>query len=942
MILIVLRSGCSGCGAAPLEPEVVGWVDPATGAFTAGPPPADAGPCEGACGCVDTICVQRCDDTTGDGTADTTYSELWCVRADGTTSLILTYASDPSVPYTPVSPVECTYGCPESETITLCDDTGPFLRRYTFLAGTATHEDVELDGQTPHLVTGTVGVCAGGSGGGTVCAGTICVTRCDDTDGDGAADQTYSELWCVAEDGTTSLLLTYSTDPSTPYIPVAPVECVYGTTSSTDLLLCDDTGPFLRRITITGGEGVAEDYELDGTTPHLVAGTVGVCPAGPECDQPTTPVATVGLCLPGGAPIAVLVTRDCAGTVTQTGWLNLTTGTYSAGAPPVGAAACGDGRAFELTGVLCDTDPATGDVLGLVLIQYSYNPDGSLAGVQLINPADGTLYTLQGELLNCPGGVELPEQDLVVLCDIAADGTSAPFLRDFRRDTAGLVTGHTDYRLDGTSYAPTGTVGLCPPEPAPVIPSVFHGEFVVCDDNGPFVRKLIQDAAGAVTGVVNLTLDGAVYTPVGAVGVCPAEVTGTVLPTRDLEVLCDVQADGTSTPFVRDYQRDPATGDVTGHADYTLAGAVYAPTGTVGVCTPPPPELRDVEVTRLCLIDDASGTVLQHVLEEIVYDETGVRVGERIVDAVTGGPVSVPGGASVQVCPQPAGRDVEAHLVCILDPTGEVVGRALAEWVYDDATGARVAVRVVDPLTGAEVPLAAGQVVGECAAEPCPIVRVIDECRCDDTDGDGVGDTDYIELIGVSCDGSLVPLGTYREDLTGPYTPVAPVDCPVEGAPEPECPKHLLEQCRWDDTTGDGLGDTEYVELIQVDGCTGALTSLGAYLPDLSGPYTPIAPTTDCPAEGAPDARGVQARRVQLAPGAAWDAAGVALLQSVTATAHGGTGQITTADGPTTLFAGESVTWSVQRDADAALAGPLIIAADTGTVTVTWTQGVTL
>ncbi|MGJ3558857.1 hypothetical protein ACR6C2_07710 [Streptomyces sp. INA 01156] len=48
---------------------------------------------------------------------------------------------------------------PQSETVQLCDDSGPFLRRYVFLNGAGTYEDVALDGQTPHVVTGTVGVC---------------------------------------------------------------------------------------------------------------------------------------------------------------------------------------------------------------------------------------------------------------------------------------------------------------------------------------------------------------------------------------------------------------------------------------------------------------------------------------------------------------------------------------------------------------------------------------------------------------------------------------------------------------------------------------------------------------------------------------------------------------------------------------------------------------
>ncbi|KUN32543.1 hypothetical protein AQJ11_03175 [Streptomyces corchorusii] len=331
-----------------------GWIDLTTGLYTAGPPPAGTAACD--TGCVDTVCVQRCDDTNGDGAADQTYSELWCVRADGTATLVLTYQDDPSVPYSPASPVDCEYGCPATETLPLCDDSGPFLRRYTWLNGTAGFEDFELDGVTAHVVTGTVRTCAGAG------------------------------------------------SPDTP------------------------------------------------------------------CEAQTTPAATLGLCLPDGTPIAVLVTRDCAGTVTQDGWLNLTTGAYSTGAPPAGAMACGDSRAFELAGLLCDVDPTTGDVLGLVLVEYEYNVDGSLASVRLVDPATGNTYTLQGELRHCPAGVaEQPERDLVLLCDTAADGTVTTFIRDYARDENGQITGHTDYLLDGTPYTAVGIVGVCSePETADV------------------------------------------------------------------------------------------------------------------------------------------------------------------------------------------------------------------------------------------------------------------------------------------------------------------------------------------------------------------------------------------------------------------------------------------------------------------------------------------
>ncbi|MBC9729268.1 hypothetical protein [Streptomyces sp. TRM68367] len=381
-VLLVVRSGCVECGETAPDPEVVGWIDPATGTFTPGPAPADAGPCD--TGCVDTICVQRCDDTDGDGTADQTYNELWCVRADGSTELVLTYQGDPSQPYGPVSPVDCEYGCVET--------------------------------------------------------------------------QTY--------------------------------------------MLCDASGAFLRRITIGAGQHIVEDLELDGLTPHTVTGTVGAC---------------------GGS---------------------------------------------------------------------------------------GT-------------GTTLPEQDVTILCDTATDGTVTEFVRDYQRDTSGQITGHTDYTLDGQPYTPSGTVGVCGP------------------------------------------------------------------------------------------------------------------------------------------------------------------------------------------------------------------------------------------------------------AEPCSAQSVLHACRCDDTDGDGVGDVDYVELLGVDCTGAVTSLGTYTADLSATYTPVAPVDCDA--------------------------GDL-----------------------------------------GAEPATAVQARRVQLAAGETWDAAAHPTLRSVTATAHTGTGTISTVDGASTLFQGESVTWAIDKDEDARLMGPLTITANTGTTTVAYTTGVTL
>ncbi|MFD6926525.1 hypothetical protein ACFV99_40790 [Streptomyces sp. NPDC059944] len=203
----------------------------------------------------------------------------------------------------------------------------------------------------------------------------------------------------------------------------------------------------------------------------------------------------------------------------------------------------------------------------------------------------------------------------------------------------------------------------------------------------------------------------------------------------------------------------------------------------------------------------------------------------------------------------------------------------------------------------------------------------------------------FLRHVTVDCEtGAVVSVADSTLD-GDPYTVVGEVGQCTNAAPaEPETPpcdaQSVLSACRWDDTDGDGIADTEYVELLAVD-CEGVLAGIGTYLPDLSEPYEPVSPVDGSTADPGPEpAVNVQAHRVQLAPGGTWDAADVAALRSVTLTAHSGTGEITTVDGVSTLFSGESVTWSVDKDLDAALVGPLTVSAGTGTVTVTWTRSV--
>ncbi|MFF4733341.1 hypothetical protein ACFY3M_50720 [Streptomyces mirabilis] len=1156
-VLVVVRSDCADCDAAASAPAVIGWIDPVTGVFTPGAVPSDVGPC--TTDCIDTVCRQLCDDTDGDGAADATYSELYCIKADGTAELVLTYQDDPTVPYTPVAPVDCTYGCPESETVMLCDDTGPFLRRYLFLSGTATYEDVALDGQTPHVVTGTVGACTGtGSGpagdaccapsitsaplcradGTTVllvvrsgcadcgstpdnpviagwldtagtftagpppadagpctagCLDTVCRTRCDDTDGDGAADTTYSELWCIHADGSADLVLTYQDDPSTPYTPTAPVDCEFGPYASQALTLCDDSGPFLRAYTWTGGVVSFEDTELDGTTPHVVTGTAGICPVeATACAEQTTPAATLGLCLADGTPIAVVVTRDCdTGTVTQDGWINLTTGTYSAGAPPAGTQACGDSRSIQVSGTFCDVDTA-GDVVGLVLIEYSYAADGTIDTVRLVDATTGTTYTPTGTITVCPADAETAtDLDLTVLCDAQADGTVTAFVRDYRRDPAsGQINGHTDYTLDGAPYTPAGTVGQCAepcrnastlllcdlpadglPDPTvtdtpgtPYYPyttgvatagaqtlwdggtltlpdaagpqpgtrgtvrtaaAIIQAPRPVCDAGTAHVKvqvdvtQLGPDTGCRATGFLGL-YDGPgdanrvalalapPDTPVGWAGTLTAEAdvpaadlaagnivvvvafdayddSGAVCPPPrrtawqlsqfDATVVYDQT--GCAPQFLRSITTDCETGAVTAVTDTTLDGQPYTPTGAPGQCTPASsgsPAAKpcgDTEIAQLC---------------DLTYDPQAPIPTPAGDFTLTGNVVAADGTTLwFAQANQPANGVAELTVSGLL-PTVRYEFRFASAWIGAGAPDPanNNAIYLLEILDGATVLAARNRNVsngsnvfpGGALTEDLPPLAFIAPATgavtirfTDQTTGGPVNDRDlflmplevrtealtvkrtpFLRRFTFGCDGDLTSTEDLALDGITPYAVQGDVgscaaDGDAAGTPVTPCDvQNVLEACRCDDADGDGVPEVGYVELLGVD-CTGTVTSLGTYTSDLTGPYSPIAPM-DCDAaddaEGAPPAYGAQAHRVELTGAATWTAAAWPNLQSVTAVAHGGTGTITTTDGPSTLHQGEAATWSIARDEDARLTGPLVIAADTGTVTVNWTTGVQL
>lgn len=299
---------------------------------------------------------------------------------------------------------------------------------------------------------------------------------------------------------------------------------------------------------------------------NLVLDTSGVTfvPCGADA------FSTTGLCLPDGTPLAVVTAPTANGTsYTDVGWINLRTGAFTAGNPPVAAIACGASSSVQVSGTFCSVRDSDGAVLALILLEYHYNPDGTIASVRLVNATDGATYTVPAgaTITTCPDATPAPDRDITILCD-----DNGSFVRDYTRDSAGAIVGFTDRTLAGAPYAPVGTVRNCTGRDSESV--------ILCDANGTrFLRTYIySQTTGAVSGTFDTNLTGTPFAPVGVVGVCTTQVATDFDFTE--EVLCD--ANGTS--FIRRFTFNSTTGAVTATTNLTLAGAAFTPVGTVGVC----------------------------------------------------------------------------------------------------------------------------------------------------------------------------------------------------------------------------------------------------------------------------------------------------------------------------------------------------------------------
>lgn len=520
--------------------------------------------------------------------------------------------------------------------------------------------------------------------------------------------------------------------------------------SSAAFLLCDCINPdtCVQFVRFFMQDGTRRDRTLDGQT-YVPFGTVAPCTQD-QLDgcSTTTPVSVVTLCRADGTPIAVVVQRDCDGTVSAPGWVNLATGVHTAGPIPVDAEPCDTntetaGSAGRI--VLCDCTPAgcvgflraidaAGNVTDTTITGTPYTPAGTVGVCDLVGPiaatglalADGTPITVvtqrdangvtQTGWVNAltgvftpgvpPAGTRAPgdaEPDLAVLCDVAPDGNLTPFVRQYERNRAGDITGHADHTLTGAPYTPTGTVSVCDRVAANV-----RNPIVLCDTlpDGTLVRFLrdyIRDENGVISGVSDTLLDGVTpYAPVGTVAECD-QVAANL---RDPIVLCDPLPDHTVVRFLRDYIRD-IDGVITGHTDLALDGVTpYAPVGAVSVCA-----TLERDVVILC--DTLPGGEVVQFARDYIRDGDGAIIGRR--DTTLDGFTPYLTTGDVALCAAAAALDVETETLCLFDQGGARLPDVVAEYGYNQATGDRTFLRFTDPTTGATVVPPAGAVARDCA-----------------------------------------------------------------------------------------------------------------------------------------------------------------------------------------------------------------------------------
>ncbi|MCM1964840.1 hypothetical protein [Streptomyces sp. G1] len=545
----------------------------------------------------------------------------------------------------PIAPDSWTAGpCTTSRYMAdqvLCDDNGPFLRKYvqsldaTNQAQINSFRDFNLGGGG-YTVVGEVRQCG---------ATDVEIVELCDRQANGVV---VAFLRRIIFDANGTVITSENVDPDgNPYNPTGTVStCSADHGDIENTLLCDvqldgTPVPFLRSVLYLPQQGgfavAANDWELDGTTPYAVTGTVQVC----QADTPDREVVCWTQTSTGDQIHTGTIRHDDA--LPAPGWIlfdqHLTP--VSPAEPGLTFVPCGASSPDVEVLQLCDdgTDPATP-----FLRRLTFDTTGALAST-VDTDYDGAPYAVTGDAINCIPGIR--DSESVVLCDVNA-GVPTRFVRTYVHDSAGVVVAVVDSTFAGGTYTPTGTVGSCA--------EVGDSEsFILCDSAAGtpnrFIRTFTYGTNGAITGFTDTTLAGAPFVPTGAVGVCAQTVQA------DTDFVEEVLCDQNGTAFIRLFRFNSVTGVLVSTTNTTLAGAAFAPVGTVGLCSDCCPQ---VVADELCTnTGSGRGTAIRATNGTVT-----------LIDSVTGATITQ---ANIIACP---GDDT----VVTLTAQGRLVGDADAAW----------------------------------------------------------------------------------------------------------------------------------------------------------------------------------------------------------------------------------------------------------------------
>lgn len=516
----------------------------------------------------------------------------------------------------------------------LCDDNGPFLRKYvqsldaTNQAQVSSFRDFTLTG-TGYTVVGEVRQC-GGDPGQTL--GPVCWVSNPpvgssqggfmtlDADGDPVL---YDHLGAVVPDGTYTIVI-----------------CPERTQQSH--VLCDAGNadhPFLRWYIDSPIAGEADqqwDFELDGSTPYVPIGPVGVC--GPT-DSADREVVCWTQTSTGDEIHTGTIRHDDA--LPPPGWLlfDQHQTLVNPAEPGLTFVPCGGGcDTASSIGTICYTPPIAVQTLqddwtGATSVlgggsRVWTNPNFANQGItvtETVTPDTGA--ALLGAGVRNTATSPATQHTAI---DLGAPRTNVTVRLDFfgsvqgerlRNVTPafGAVSGNGTAVLANTGVdggpAGDGTIFLTFPGPVQNISwdyaptgSGLSGQTFISFNTGNASNSapaaVLRDCATGETTFIDLATGTELDPSTISIVDCPDAQAPTAIDQQDVETL--ILCDSTPTRFLRAIKYDAETGAVLSVANTALDGTTpFAPVGAVGVCTTAIASDFDFLSTVLC---DANGT----------------------------------------------------------------------------------------------------------------------------------------------------------------------------------------------------------------------------------------------------------------------------------------------------------------------------------------------